>query len=48
MNSVIENVGLAQKTDEYSSADIGIVTSDAIMQPTCKLQSITHFKEVSL
>lgn len=38
---------LAQKTDGYSGADIGIVVREALMMPIRKVQMATHFKKVS-
>ncbi len=38
---------LAQKTDGYSGADIGIVVREALMMPIRKVQTATHFKQVS-
>ena len=38
---------LAHKTDGYSGADIGIVVREALMMPIRKVQTATHFKEVS-
>lgn len=35
---------LAQKTDGYSGADIGIVVREALMMPIRKVQMATHFK----
>ncbi len=38
---------LAQKTDGYSGADIGIVVREALMMPIRKVQTATHFKLAS-
>lgn len=38
---------LAQRTDGYSGADIGIVVREALMMPIRKVQTATHFKRVS-
>ena len=38
---------LSQKTEGYSGADIGIVVREALMMPIRKVQSATHFKQVS-
>ena len=37
---------LAQRTDGYSGADIGIVVREALMMPIRKVQMATHFKYV--
>ena len=37
---------LAYKTDGYSGADIGIVVREALMMPTWKVQTATHFKNI--
>lgn len=38
---------LAKKTEGYSGADISIIVRDALMQPVRKVQTATHFKQVS-
>ncbi|SCU91147.1 LAMI_0E04896g1_1 [Lachancea mirantina] len=38
---------LGQLTDGYSGSDIAVVVKDALMQPIRKIQSATHFKNVS-
>lgn len=38
---------IAEKTDGYSGADIGVLVRDALMQPIRLVQSATHFKKVS-
>ncbi|SCW04603.1 LAFE_0H17194g1_1 [Lachancea fermentati] len=38
---------LGQLTDGYSGSDISVVVKDALMQPIRKIQSATHFKNVS-
>ena len=38
---------LAQKTDGYSGANIGIVVREALMMPLRKIQNSTHLKQVS-
>ena len=38
---------LGRRTDGYSGADIGIVVRDALMMPIRKVQTATHFKQVS-
>jgi len=38
---------LGRKSEGYSGADISIVVRDALMQPVRKVQSSTHFKQVS-
>ena len=38
---------LAQKTDGYSGANIGIVVRETLMMPLRKIQSSTHFKQMS-
>lgn len=37
---------LAQMTEGYSGADIGIIVRDALMEPVRKVQRATHFKRV--
>lgn len=37
---------LAQKTEGYSGADIGIIVRDALMHPVRKVQTATHFKNI--
>jgi len=39
---------LAERTEGFSGADIGILIRDAIMQPVRKVQSATHFKKVTV
>ncbi|CAB4253919.1 similar to Saccharomyces cerevisiae YPR173C VPS4 AAA-ATPase involved in multivesicular body (MVB) protein sorting [Maudiozyma barnettii] len=38
---------LGQMTDGYSGSDIAVAVKDALMQPIRKIQSATHFKNVS-
>ena len=38
---------LAQKTEGYSGADIGVLVREAVMMPIRKIQTATHFKVVS-
>ena len=38
---------LGHRTDGYSGADIGIVVRDALMMPIRKVQTATHFKQVT-
>lgn len=38
---------LAERSEGYSGADIGIVVREAIMEPVRKVQQATHFKKVS-
>ena len=38
---------LAQQSEGYSGADVGLVVREAIMKPIRKIQSATHFKKVS-
>jgi len=38
---------LGAKTEGYSGADIQLVVRDALMQPIRKVQTATHFKDVS-
>ena len=38
---------LAQKTEGYSGADIGVLVREAAMMPIRKIQTATHFKVVS-
>ena len=38
---------LAQKTEGYSGADIGVLVREAVMMPVRKIQTATHFKVVS-
>ena len=38
---------MAQQTDGYSGADIGIVVREALMMPIRKVQMATHFKGAS-
>ena len=38
---------LGEKSDGYSGADISIVVRDALMMPVRKVQSATHFRQVS-
>lgn len=39
-------LSLAQKTENYSGADISIIVRDALFQPVRKCRTSTHFKEV--
>lgn len=39
---------LAEKTQGYSGADIGVLVRDALMQPIRRVQSATHFKKVTI
>jgi len=38
---------LGQMTEGYSGADIDIVVRDALMQPVRKIQTATHFRNVT-
>ena len=38
---------LGKRTDGYSGADIQVVVRDALMQPVRKVQTATHFRQVS-
>ncbi|KAI8372535.1 P-loop containing nucleoside triphosphate hydrolase protein [Choanephora cucurbitarum] len=38
---------LAEMTDGYSGSDIAVLVRDALMQPIRKVQSATHFKQVT-
>ena len=38
---------LAQKTEGYSGADIGVLVREVVMMPIHKIQTATHFKVVS-
>jgi vacuolar protein-sorting-associated protein 4 len=38
---------LGKKTDGYTGADISTVVRDALMQPARKVQTATHFRQVS-
>ncbi|RCH79966.1 Vacuolar protein sorting-associated protein 4, partial [Rhizopus stolonifer] len=38
---------LAEMTEGYSGSDIAVLVRDALMQPIRKVQSATHFKQVT-
>ena len=39
---------LAERSEGFSGADISVVVRDAMMAPIRKLQSATHYQQVSL
>uniref|UniRef100_A0A6G1SHA7 vesicle-fusing ATPase n=1 Tax=Aceria tosichella TaxID=561515 RepID=A0A6G1SHA7_9ACAR len=47
-HSLVEQdfITLAKRTDNYSGADISVLTRDAIYEPVRKFRSATHFKRV--
>ncbi|KAL7748234.1 Vacuolar protein sorting-associated protein 4 [Sorochytrium milnesiophthora] len=38
---------LAERTEGFSGSDVGVLVRDALMQPIRKVQTATHFKQVS-
>ena len=47
MKTLLTDQTLAQKTEGYSGADIGVLVHEAVMMPIHKIQTATHFKVVS-